>query len=225
MKFLKIYYYAFILVVSSTLFILKVSDVSTYGSNVIVLDAGHGGIDGGTCGKNKTLEKTINLEIVLKLKKVFEKNGYVVILTRDGDYDLASKTSSNRKREDIHKRVDIINESSCLAFISIHCNEYSNSKVCGSQVFFSKKNDKCDSKILAKSIMESLRSNLNNTNRQEKEIENKYLLDNTNKPGVICEVGFLSNPNEEALLKTSTYQDEIAMAIYKGFENYISKTS
>ena len=88
-------------------------------SKAIYLDAGHGGMDGGT-SYNGILEKDVDLDFVFTLKEVLENNGYIVYLTREGDYDLASANSKNRKREDIQKRVDLINSSNCFLYLSIH---------------------------------------------------------------------------------------------------------
>ena len=226
MKFIKIYYIILALCLSSTLFIhSNIKETSSVFEKTIVIDAGHGGLDGGCVGVNGSCEKDINLKITYKLKDIIESNGYKVILTRQTDDDLSSDDSSNKKREDIHKRVRIINESNCLLFISIHCNKYVNNKIYGSQVFYSNVNKTNESKELAKEIMDSLKRHLKNTNRVERKIENKYLLDNTNKIGVICEVGFLSNEKEEALLLKDTYQESIAKAIYDGVSNYLDRYS
>lgn len=190
---------------------------------IIYIDAGHGGADGGTAGSDGTFEKNIDLSIALKLKELFEASGYRVFMTRDGDYDLASEGSKNRKREDIHKRVDLINSSNCIVYLSIHGNGYPSSKIRGAQTFFNPKVN--GSEELAKSIQETIKSTLLNTKRVAKSISGKYLIDHVNKTGCLVEVGFLSNPEELRLLNDESYQHKIAYCIYSGTLNYLTNIS
>src|SRR5690606_27970495 len=118
--------------------------------NVIYIDPGHGGPDGGAVGIEGVYEKEIVLNVSRKLKKYFNEAGYNVLLTRDGDYDLADDNGKNKKREDIHNRVKLINDSDCLFFISIHANKYSSPKIYGSQTFY-RTNDE-ESKLLSEEI-------------------------------------------------------------------------
>lgn len=186
---------------------------------IVYLDAGHGGIDGGAVGIDGTRESEINLLITKKLQQILIDNGYTVYLTRDGDYDLASSSNTtNRKSEDIRKRVSLINQSKADIYVSIHTNSFSNATIHGAQTFYKSGNNL--SETLAKDIQKSLIDNLKNTSREAKTIENKYLIDNTTVPGCIVEVGFITNPEELALLKTSEYQEKIANAIYLGIYEY-----
>lgn len=194
---------------------------SVYENNLIYIDPGHGGEDGGAVGVDGIYEKDIVLSISKKLKKYLNEAGYNVLLTRDGDYDLADDSSKNKKREDIHARVKLINESNCLLFVSIHANKFSSPKVYGSQVFYRFKDD--DSKTLSEEIQDSLRSILQNTKREAKSISGKYLIDNTNCTGSLVEVGFLSNPEEASLLIDDYYQERLAYAIYIGVLSYLQK--
>lgn len=186
-------------------------------SKAIYLDAGHGGMDGGT-SYNGILEKDVDLDFVFTLKKVLENNGYIVYLTREGDYDLASANSKNRKREDIQKRVDLINSSNCFLYLSIHANSYSNNKISGAQVFYNSNN--IDNKNLATYIQKSIRNELKNTKREAMPIKDKYLVDNINKVGCLIEIGFLSNPNEASLLTSKSYQLALSGAILLGVLEY-----
>lgn len=188
--------------------------------NLIVIDPGHGGVDGGCVAKDGTEEKDINLEVSLMLKEALEKKGFNVLLTRDGDYDLASKESENRKREDIHKRVKIINESGAKLYLSIHVNYYPNAEISGSQVFFKKDSD--NSKVLGVLMQNSLKEKLGNTKRFAKEINDKYLVDNVMIPGVLIEIGFLSNKEELLNLKNGEYQKRLSEAICSGVVNYLN---
>lgn len=184
---------------------------------VIYLDAGHGGIDGGT-SYNGILEKDVDLQFVLTLKEVLENNGYKVYLTREGDYDLASEKSKNRKREDIQKRVDLINSSNCLLYLSIHANSYTSRSIHGAQVFYNSNN--IDNKNLAKCIQKSIRDEMKNTKREAMSIKDKYLVDNVNRVGCLIEIGFLSNPSEASLLVNKSYQIALSNAILLGIDEY-----
>ena len=206
-----------ILMITSTGAIIVSNEINSL--PLIIIDPGHGGPDGGAVSNDGIYEKDIVLAISIKLKYYLEQAGYKVTLTRSGDYDLAPNGSKNHKRDDIHKRVDMINNSNCLLFISIHANSYPNSSIYGSQVFYS--NNGVESKLLSESIQETLFAILQNTNRSAKSISGKYLIDNTNKTGSLIEVGFLSNFREASLLKTDIYQDRVAYAIYIGITNYL----
>lgn len=188
--------------------------------NVIYIDPGHGGPDGGGVGLFGEYEKEIVLEISLKLKKYLNQAGYNVLLTRYGDYDLADNVT-NEKREDILRRVKLINESNCLLYVSIHANKFSDPTIHGAQTFY--KDGRSDNKELAEFIQEAMVSILQNTNRVAKPISGKYLIDNTVKPGALVEVGFLSNPIEAKLLRDEFYQEKVAYAIHVGITSYLEK--
>lgn len=190
---------------------------SIVSEKVIFIDPGHGGSDGGT-SFNGVLEKDINLEFAFTLKEVLEREGYKVFLTRNADYDLASEVSKNRKREDILKRVNLINSSNCFLYISIHTNSYSSSKVYGAQVFYNPNN--IDSKNLANFIQKSIVREVKNTTRTALSIKDKYLVDNTKKVGCLIEIGFLSNEEERRLLQTKGYQTVLSEAILLGIKEY-----
>ncbi len=183
--------------------------------DVIYIDPGHGGIDGGCEAYDGTKEKDINLQISLALRDELETMGYVVKVTRAGDYDLANKSSTNHKRDDLDKRCELLNKSNL--FVSIHTNEYTDSNTKGAQVFYyGSKN-----KQLAANIQNVLKEMIG-TSRQELEIKEKYLLINTKTQGCIVEVGFLSNKDELQLLKNSEYQRKIANAIAIGIVSYLN---
>lgn len=189
---------------------------------VIVIDPGHGGRDPGKVGKNNTLEKELNLEIAIKLQKLFKKDDIKVILTRDGDYGLYNESDSNKKSVDMRKRCEIINDSQAVLAISIHQNSYRSEGVKGAQVFFYSKSD--EGKILAGNIQKKLIEIADPDNgRIEKANDNYFMLLNTDCPSVIVECGFLTNKEECALLSDDIYQDKIALAIYKGVMEYLDK--
>lgn len=186
---------------------------------IICIDPGHGGSDGGAIGKDDTYEKDIVLSISLKLKEVFEKNKFTVIMTRSSDVDLASSNSKNRKRDDIHQRVEIINSSNCALFLSIHANSFGSGKSYGAQVFYNHSDE--NNYLLAKLIQDAIMLTLANTYRLCKIIDDVYLLNNAIPTGCLVEVGFMSNPSELKLLKDEQYQQKLAGAIYLGACEYL----
>ena len=180
----------------------------------IYIDPGHGGFDGGAIGIDGTIEKDINLNISKFLKDYLEDLGFCVYLTRDKDIALA-KT----KRDDILKRVDLINNPTVDMFISIHLNAFPNKALYGAQVFYK---DNLENKLLSECIQKTL-SIVTNTKRVSKAINDKYLIDHTNKLGCLVEAGFLSNDQELALLKDLSYQKKIAYCIYVGILDYLAR--
>ena len=183
---------------------------------VILVDPGHGNKDPGTV-VGDIYEKDINLKISLKLKEELEKQGTKVILTRDGDYDLAYPNASYRKKSDFDNRIKLINNSHGDLYLSIHLNYLASSKYYGPQVFYDKDNEK-----LAKIVQQTLNKDLN-TGRDIKKIPSStYMYDKLKVPGILIECGFLSNLNERDLLQTGSYQDKIAKAITKALEKYFT---
>ncbi len=191
-------------------------------NRVIVLDAGHGFPDEGAKGVNGTTENKINLQIVLKVQSLLEQSGAIVILTRsdeNGIYDLDKNTLRDKKVSDMKNRVKIGNNSEADIFVSVHLNKIPQSQYFGWQTFF-KKNDEKSIK-LARSIQKNLNESMQKENHREAlSISNKYIVDNVEIPITIVECGFLSNPTEEALLKTDEYQNRIAWGIYSGIMDY-----
>lgn len=191
-------------------------------SKIILIDPGHGGIDGGAVSKNGTVEKNINLTISLKLKEELISKGYTVVMTREKDVGLYSDhgTTREKKYEDLNNRCKLKESSNCDMFISIHLNKFSQSKYYGAQVWYSRNPE---SKKVAEIIQNNLIADLNNgNNRKCKPAGDLYkvLRCYDNMPSVIVECGFLSNANEEQLLKTEKYQDKIAKSIAKSVEEY-----
>ena len=186
---------------------------------VIVLDAGHGGLDPGKVGINDVLEKDINLSIVLKLQPLLEDYGFTVHLTRDSDKILGPANSSRPKRDDMIARVDMVKELNPYFTISIHQNSFPTPSVNGPQVFYYK--DSESSATMAQVIQDVLNSHLNpQKKRAPQSNENYYLLTRTPTPTVIVECGFLSNPTEADLLAQDSYQEKVAHAIFLGIMSY-----
>ncbi|CAH2716608.1 Germination-specific N-acetylmuramoyl-L-alanine amidase [Neobacillus rhizosphaerae] len=189
---------------------------------IILLDAGHGGPDGGA-GTGKTLEKDIALEISLKVRDYLQEQGALVIMTRETDKDLADPDTrgySRRKVEDLKKRLKMINSSDNDLFVSIHLNAIPSARWSGAQTFYAPHHK--ENARAAKFIQEELRKNLENTTRKAKPINNVFILTHAKKPGILVEVGFLSNPTEKELLKTEPYQKKVAASINNGIMRYFT---
>lgn len=189
----------------------------------IILDAGHGGEDGGTVSKSGLQEKDINLEITKELKHLLSFSGFKVIMTREDDrsiHDPSADTVRERKVSDLHNRLHIIQSVENCLFISIHQNQFSDSRYSGAQMFFSPNNP--ESKILAEYLKNSVVELLQPDNTREIKAANSsiYLLWNTQKPSVLVECGFLSNPQESELLAQEEYQQKMAFTIYCGILDY-----
>ena len=194
-------------------------------NKVIVIDAGHGNPDGGAVGNTGTIEADINLKIALKLQKVLEESGAVVILTRsdeNGIYDNEEESIGKKKVSDIKNRVKIGNKSSADIFVSIHLNKLEQKQYDGWQTFYKKSSD--DGKKLAECIQNALNENMDKeNNRIAKNIDNVYIIKNVEIPTTIVECGFLSNYEEEEKLKKEEYQDKLAYGIYIGIMDYFYK--
>lgn len=193
----------------------KINDLPLLGKSIYV-DPGHGGRDPGALYKDIE-EADINLEISKQLVKKLEEKGAIVYIIRDGDYDLSRPNSYDIKRSDLQNRVKLINNSNIDLYLSIHLNTYSSSNWKGAQVFYDDINEK--NKKLAENIQVSFKKMLN-SNRKIKEISTYYMYRHIKVPGVLLEVGFLTNPNERYLLKTENYQNKICDSIVDGVINY-----
>src|SRR5574344_2316533 len=191
--------------------------------STVVIDAGHGGEDGGAVAADGTMEKDINLSISKYLKEMFASVGYNVIMTRESDcaiYDEGTDTIRAKKISDMKNRLKIFNQSDSNVVLSIHQNKFTENRYNGTQLFFSPNNR--NSALLADSIKNSVVKFLQPENTRETKSANKsiYLLWNSNVPSVIVECGFLSNQSELEKLKTEEYQKEMAFAIFCGFLEY-----
>lgn len=192
---------------------------------VVILDAGHGGFDGGAIGVNGTIEKDINLSIALKLREMLEDAGYTVIMTRDTDTALENdgdKSTRQKKVSDMHNRLNLTKLYPNATLVSIHQNKLdgNQNKVFGGQIFYSPNNG--NSKILAQLIQDEFNTYIQpqKTRQIVKTGKNLYLFYNAQNVAVLCECGFLSNPEEEALLNTDEYQNKIAYCIFRGIVVY-----
>ncbi len=191
---------------------------------LIIIDAGHGGFDGGTSTDDGYPEKNINLAISLYLNDFLQFFGFETILTRDSDISLEDSgltTIRKKKTSDIHNRMKITEENKNAVFISIHQNHYYDSKYSGMQVFYSR-NFSQESTKLAEKIQESAVSLIQPENtRQIKECGSSvYLIYNAKIPSCLVECGFLSNFEEAQKLKTPQYQKLVAYSVALGILNY-----
>ncbi|CEK34454.1 germination-specific N-acetylmuramoyl-L-alanine amidase,N-acetylmuramoyl-L-alanine amidase LytC precursor,N-acetylmuramoyl-l-alanine amidase I,N-acetylmuramoyl-L-alanine amidase CwlD,N-acetylmuramoyl-L-alanine amidase [[Clostridium] sordellii] len=193
-------------------------------NKVILLDAGHGGIDPGATNEDKSiLEKDINLQITLKLRELLESSGCLVLLTREEDTSLyeeeAGKTTRQKYNENLKNRRKMIEESGVDAFVSIHLNKFEQSKYYGAQTFYPEGQN--DSKLLSQFIQDELKRVVDKTNQRKiKPSKDIYLLKENKIPSVLIECGFLSNEKESKLLNDEKYQEKVAWAIYAGIQKY-----
>lgn len=189
-----------------------------FSKRLVIVDAGHGGADPGKVSAEGILEKDINLAIALKLKEKLEDTGINVMLTRTGDDSLNEVDDKNKKRADLERRCDIINNSDADLVVCVHQNSYPSPKVSGAQMFFYKKSE--ESRALANCMQKVLCEQLGTT-RQIKSDVSYYMLLNSNITTVIAECGFLSNPEEAALLNSEEYQEKVAKALFIGIVEYL----
>lgn len=181
--------------------------------HVIVIDAGHGGEDGGATSCSGVLESHINLEIALRLNDLMQLLGYNTTMVRTTDTALHTQgdTIAARKASDLKARVAIANYTKNCIWISIHQNYFSDDRYSGAQVFYGKS---INSDILGKKLQSNFVKTINSkSNRQAKKISGVYLLDHMIATGVLIECGFLSNREEEAKLQQVDYQQKICCVI------------
>lgn len=188
-------------------------------NKIIYLDPGHGGKDPGSVYKD-IYEKDINLSICLKLQNKLEQMGAQVYLTRYEDYDLSTPNTSTRKKSDLNNRVRLINDSNADIYISIHLNSTNKENWHGAQVFYDDINE--NNKKIAMIMQNEFKKNTN-TDREIEEISTMLLNRKVIIPGVLIEVGFLSNNNERYLLKQNKYQEKISEIITNGIIKYFKK--
>ena len=191
-------------------------------NRTIIVDAGHGGEDGGAVSSNGVSEAQINLSIALKLQNLLEQSGATVVLTRSDEnaiYDIDKKTLRQKKNSDLKNRVKIGNSSSADIFVSIHLNKIDQSQYYGWQTFY--KNGNEQGKKLATYIQNNLNEAIQKENKRTPlKISDVYIIKNVEIPTTIVECGFLSNPEEEKQLQTDEYQNRLAWGIYNGIMDY-----
>ena len=190
--------------------------------NTVILDAGHGGFDGGAVASDGTVEKDINLKITLASAKFLRQSGFNVILTRENHVstdDVETEKISTRKKSDLKNRLNLMKDYKDAVFVSIHLNKFTTSAANGSQVFYSRSEE---SKRLGDCIQKSIVAKLQpeNTRVNKLATSSTYLLYNATVPSVLVECGFLSNKSELEKLKDKDYQNKMAFSIYCGILEY-----
>ncbi len=191
-------------------------------NHVIVVDAGHGGVDGGATSYSGILESQINLEIALRLNDLLHLLGFETQMIRTSDISIYTEGSSisAQKVSDLKNRVKIVNETDHSVLLSIHQNTFSQGKYSGAQVFY---NDY--SKAMAETMQTAFIKTLNpGSKRRCKPSDGIYLMQHINRPGLLVECGFISNPEEDAKLRTGEYQKKLCCVIAVVLSQTLSNT-
>ena len=198
----------------------RVGGVYAESPQKIIIDAGHGGADGGAEAMDGTIEKDLNLSIALKLASLMKISGYKVIMTRTADTSTDNSSSGFNKKGDLNNRLKLMEENPSAIFVSIHLNKFTTSAASGAQVFYSQKSE-C-SKELGQSIQKSIVNLLQPENNRVIKMgtNSTYILKNATVPAVIVECGFISNKAELTLLKTEDYQRKMAFSIMAGIMDF-----
>lgn len=200
------------------------SSVSTLGT--VIVDAGHGGEDPGKVSSYTGVnEKDLNLSIAKLLASQLEEAGYRVIMTREEDklvYREGTTDITDKRKQDLTRRKEIMDNSGADIVVSIHLNDFSQSKYYGAQVFYPPNSEK--SKLLALSVQKSLREDVDPSNKREALVKSTpiVILRNLKTPTIVVECGFLSNQQEEQKLRSEQYQQRVAKAIKTGIDQYYS---
>lgn len=223
---------AFLIILSAMLYLTFMANFSAAEASsmpitqkTVIVDAGHGGDDGGAIGIDGTVEKDINLDIALKLEKILKFYGFNVIMTRTQDVmtcDDGLDSLRKRKISDIHNRFELMRKNPDAIFISVHQNKFEDSSQHGTQVFYSGNDER--SKELAEAIQTSVTLTLQRKNDRvvKKSGSGIYLLYHAKIPAVLVECGFISNSDEEKKLKDESYRMKLAILIADGLLKYLS---
>ena len=193
-----------------------------YKRKCIIIDAGHGGVDGGATSCTGVLESKLNLQIALRLEDLMHLVGWDTVMIRREDISVYTEGESiaAKKVSDLNERVRIVNSTGNAVLISIHQNTFSDPRYSGAQVFYSSSGE---SQQLAVTLQHALVTHLNpDSNRKAKKGSGIYLLEKIKNTGVLVECGFLSNPEEEAKLRSSTYQLKLCSVIASALCNDLS---
>jgi N-acetylmuramoyl-L-alanine amidase len=190
----------------------------------VIIDAGHGGEDGGTTSCTGVRESQFNLEISLRLRDLLHLLGYDTRMIREANHSVYTEgdTIAERKFSDLKNRVNTANETEEGILLSIHQNMFPDSRYSGAQVFYA---DTENSRKLAEQMQSAFISHLNpGSRRQCKQAEGIYLMEHIQCTGILIECGFLSNPSEEARLRTADYQKQLCCVIVTALDEYLSNT-
>ncbi len=191
------------------------------GGHTIVIDAGHGGIDGGTTSCTGVLESKLNLEFAIKLRDLFHLLGYTTEMIRTTDTSIHTEgtTIAAQKVSDLKERVRIANATRNAVYLSIHQNAFPSSRYGGPQVFYAKTDG---SKDLAQKLQSALNSTLApDSKRLSKQAQGVYIMEHIQCTGVLVECGFLSNPKEEAMLRSEKYQKRFCAVLAAAVSGFL----
>ena len=189
---------------------------------IIILDAGHGGIDGGAVSASGIKEKDVNLNIATKIGEFLSIEGVKVVYTRSGDHLLADTSLKRFKQTDLLNRVKLASSYDDGIFVSIHQNSFAVAKYKGAQVFFSPNNPKSEAFaiVLQTDIIKTLQPENNRV--AKKADSNIFVLDRLSNVAVMIECGFLSNVEEAELLNTDEYQNKFAYVVSQAIIRYLN---
>ena len=189
------------------------------GKGSIVIDAGHGGSDSGAVGPNGVMEKTVTLDVALKVQNLLQKDGLPVVMTRTTDRDVSWSGASNG--QELQARVDK-SPAEAAVFVSIHCNAFSNPATNGMETFYYWGSE--EGRRLADILNKELANYGGRANRGVKGA-NFYVLKHSAMPASLVELAFITNPEEEYLLADNDYQEQLALAIARGIKRYLALRS
>ncbi len=210
------------LLLSTIIFQAVLTASKAYNGITILLDAGHGGRDGGSVGVNGTVEKEINLTYTLKLKEKLINSGYRVELTRKNDDGLYSNLAKNKKLSDMQARFNIIKKTNPSLVISIHMNSFPDHSVSGANTYY-RASDEASQKV-ANLIQASLNTYCGAPNTLAKPGD-YYILNCSYYTAVLIECGFISNPTEELKLNDEAYLNSLTDAICSALMLYFGVQS
>lgn len=190
----------------------------------IIIDPGHGGVDGGAVGVGDIVEKEINLAICLTLRDLFTVNGFQVMMTRDSDisiHDEGITSVRGQKTSDLHNRLAITEQYPDALFLSIHQNKFSDAGSRGTQLFYGPNNEQ--SEKLAELMQANFIARLQPENKRayKKAGKNLFLMYTAKCPAVLVECGFLSNAEEARLLTDPEYQSKVAFVIFSSVMEFL----
>lgn len=194
------------------------------GRKCVIVDAGHGGVDGGATSCTGVLESQLNLEISIRVNDLLHLLGVETKMIRTDDISVYTEGDSiaAKKMSDLKERVRIVNETDNGILISLHMNHYSASQYHGAQVFYANTEV---SEELAQTMQSALKENLDNNNkRQINKADGVYLMQHIQKPGILIECGFISNPEEEANLRDPNYQRQLSIVIATTAATFLANT-
>lgn len=218
--YLKQYFWVYLLAASMMLSVplgidgaVAVFAEDTSASPVIVIDPGHGGMDGGAVSCTGAHESRLNLEIALRVNDLLSLLGHPTVMTRhdDSSLDTTGQSIAERKASDLKNRVQLVERTPGAILLSIHQNQFSDSRYDGAQVFYAPTDQ---SRNLAEAMQQAMIQTLNpDSHRSCKAADGVYLMHHITCPGILVECGFLSNPQEEAKLRSGDYQKKLACVI------------